>query len=354
MFERLDVPLSDWGHLLAGCGDRTIFQTPEWLSFVAETQGAEPLLAAVLLDGRHAGYFAGLIVEKYGVRVLGSPMPGWTTSYMGVNLAPSVPRTRVIAELIRWAFDKLGCIHVELMDRRLTLEEASRMGCEFRRFAGFEVDLTRSEPRLFADMRSACRRCIRRADRLGVLIEEAHDPAFAEDYYAQLQEVFGKRALVPTYGIERVGALIRHLTGTGRLLLLRARDPGGRCIATGIFPAMNGTMYFWGGASRQDALRYRPNEALQWYAMKYWKARGAAQYDMGGGGEYKRKYGGRAITIPWIRQSKYPGLPILREAVRRLFDWRQRMLGRASRLAIRSSVHAAALGRDARPAGPST
>src|SRR5436189_3057502 len=98
-------------------------------------------------------------------------------------------------------------------------------------------------------MTSACRRCIRKAKKVGVTIEEADDPEFADDYYAQLRDVFAKQSLVPTYGVDRVQALIAHLHPTGRLLLLRARGPDGASIATGIFPAMNGSMYFWGGAS---------------------------------------------------------------------------------------------------------
>src|SRR5919197_146454 len=96
------------------------------------------------------------------------------------------------------------------------------------------------------------------------------------------------------------------------LLLLRARDATGRCIATGIFPAMNEMMYFWGGASWRDAQPLRPNELVQWYAVNYWKKRGIRRYDMGGGGEYKKKYGGTEIAVPWFRKSKYDTISSLR------------------------------------------
>ena len=82
-----------------------------------------------------------------------------------------------------------------------------------------------------------------------MFVEEAQDLAFADDYYAQLKDVFAKQSLVPTYEVERVRELIKNLLPTGMLLLLRARDQEGNCIATGIFPAMNKTMYFRGGAS---------------------------------------------------------------------------------------------------------
>ncbi len=59
---------------------------------------------------------------------------------------------------------------------------------------------------------------------------------------------------------------------------------------------MNGVMYFWGGASWRHSQSLRPNEALQWEAMKIGKRKGIRIYDMGGGGEYKRKYGGKEIA----------------------------------------------------------
>ena len=35
----------------------------------------------------------------------------------------------------------------------------------------------------------------------------------------------------------------------------------------------------------------RPNEAIHWYALRYWKARGMEWHDWGGGMKYKEKYG---------------------------------------------------------------
>lgn len=328
--ERIDLQLSFWGDILDTFKDRTIFQTPSWMSFIAETQNAEPIFAAVKDGSRTAGYFSGLIVRKFGFKILGSPLPGWTTSYMGMNLSPGVSRRLGLEAVVRLAFEELSCVHIEIMDRQISVNDARELGFEIRTFAGFEIDLRASEDQLFANMTSACRRCIRRAEKCGVIIEEAHDHGFADDYYAQLQEVFRKQSLVPPYGIDRVRALIAHLLDTGHLLLLRARNPLGQCIATGIFPAMNDTMYFWGGASRRDSLGYRPNEVLHWHAMKYWKARGVTRYDMGGGGEYKRKYGGYEIAVPWIRKSRYPGLGILRSLAKQMAGWRQWTLGKAA------------------------
>jgi CelD/BcsL family acetyltransferase involved in cellulose biosynthesis len=323
-FERLDLDMVDWAEL-DRLPDRTIFQTRPWLEFVARTQRAEPVLAALQEDGRTCGYFTGLIVTRFGLRILGSPFKRWTTGCMGFNLLPGVCRRAAMEALTGFAFGELRCVHLELMDRHLTVEDAARLGIDYYPLQGFEIDLARSEDQLLAAMRKDCRRCIRKAEREGVVIEETEDAAFVDDYYAQLQDVFTKQGLVPTYPRERVQALVDCLAPTGRLLCLRARDPHGRCIATGISVAMNDLAYGWGCASWRADQHLRPNEPIQWQAMRHWKARGIPRYDMGGPGEYKRKYGGQEICLPWLRKSRSAAVSHLRDAARQLTRTLQRV-----------------------------
>ncbi len=307
--------------------DHTIFQTEHWLKFVASTQNAEPVIAVVKCGDQTVGRFTGLIIRKFDLRILGSPMVGWTTSYMGFNLEPSISRAAALVALEKFAFSELKCVHFELMDRHFSISDVEQTGYTHRILRSFEIDLRKSEEELLAAMKPECRRCIRKAEKVGVQIEEAKDESFADDYYSQLQDVFAKQGLVPTYSKERVQALIRYLLPTGNLLLVRARNSEGKCIATGIFPALNDTVYFWGGASWRSDQILRPNEAIQWFAIRYWKKRGITKYDMGGGGEYKRKYGGHEIAVPWVRKSKYRFLGYLRNSVQAAFAFRQRLFG---------------------------
>ena len=144
--------------------------------------------------------------------------------------------------------------------------------------------------------------------------------------------MFGKQSLVPTYPKERVVQLIRHVHPSGRLLLLRARASDGRCIATGLFPAMNKEMYFWGGASWRPDQRLRPNEPLMWYAMRYWKARGVEWCDLAGGGEYKRRYGATEVPRPVFMFSRWRALDRGCALAKRGVKLRQIARGRLARV----------------------
>jgi hypothetical protein len=324
--ERIAVPDADW-ELMDAFPDRVLFQTREWLQFVARTQRAEPVLAAVLAGHEHVGYFTGLVVRRYGLPILGSPFPGWTTDYMGFNLAPGADRGAAAAALPRFAFGPLGCLHLEVKDRRLREHDLSGLGFTSTPTMTYEVDLESGDAELFGRMSSACRRAIRKAEKSGVTVEVASDEPFADDYYSQLKDVFAKQSLVPTYDVTRVRALIETMPA-GRLLLVRARARDGRPIATGIFPAFRDTAYFWGGASLRDDQILRPNELVFWYAMRHWRERGVRVLDLGGAGDYKRKYGGREVWVPWLRRSRFPGVSALRDAAKATVGWRQRRSGR--------------------------
>ena len=319
-----DIP---WDALDA-FADRVVFQTREWLDFIAESQHASPVVAEITDDGRSIGYFSGLIIRKLGLRILGSSFPGWTTPYIGFNVRPGVSRSSLLGPFTQWAFRELGCLHVEISDRGFTPEDGASVQLRRSAYRAYQFDLARSEEDLFKGMESACRRCIRKAEKSGVTVEEAGDLAFADEYYEQLKDVFAKQGKLPTYPVERVRVLMKHMLPTGRLLALRARDPEGRCIATGLYPGMNDMAFFWGNASWRSGQQWRPNEYLHWYALRYWKARGATRFDWGGGGTYKEKYGVAPYAVPWFYASRYRVLTTVRDEARALFYKSQRLVGR--------------------------
>lgn len=325
-FEWVHPSPESWARTLQEFPDRTLYQSSPWLSFLEETQKGEIVIAALREGNALLGYFAGLMIRRFGLRILGSPLPGWTTSYMGFILKPEVSRADALEALKHFAFGDLRCIHLELMDRSLSTD-AVKDCYSFTSYKGYEVDLTLAEHDLFRKMRHGCRSCISKAIRSGVVIQEADDEGFVDDYYSQLRDVFGRQHLVPTYEMGRVSALIRHLQPTGNVLLARAIAPDGHCIATGIFPAMYNRAYFWGAASWRAYQYMRPNELLCWHAFLYWKRRSVEFVDLGGAGDFKRKYGGYEISIPWVRTSRYPVLPAVRNSAALLVAARQRWQG---------------------------
>jgi hypothetical protein len=312
------VPLEqcDW-EALDALPDRVLFQTRPWHDFLEQSQAAEPVVAALLQGDTQVGWFTGAIVRRAGVKILGSPFPGWTTNWMGFNLTGDVDRWDACEALPRFAFKELGCLHVEVRDRRLESPADPSRGWRVEEVDTEEVDLSGTEDDVLKRMWSVVPRHLKKGNKLGVVVEHGSGEAFADEYYAQLEDVFAKQSLRPTYDVERVRTLIRCLEPHGSLLLLRALSADGVPVATGIFPGGFGAAYFWGGASWREHQKMRPNEALFWRAMCEWKQRGARVFDLGGG-EYKRQYGSRHLTVPLAGRSRVPGMSQARSLAERI------------------------------------
>ena len=332
VLRRAAAPEVPWAQLDAR-PDRIVTQTRAWQDFLVETQQVSPVVARVLDGEETVGWFVGGIARRGPIRILGSPMRGWTTAGMGFNLEPGVDRTEALTALPTFAFDQLGCVHVEFADRSLTDDRHIPDGFHTDHLSGYELPLVRdgeptSDDDLLAGMTAHGRRDVRRGIRNGIEVEQV-DPlapgSFADEYYAQVTEAFAKRGKDPTYPAARVSALIRHLGPTGNLLLLRAHTPSGDVAATGIFPGLPGsTAEFWMGASVRAHQHLLPNEVLMWTALRTWRDRGAVRFNFGGGGSYKAKYGGSPHTMPWVRRSRFQVIETARRQAFELNRWRQR------------------------------
>ena len=329
-FEPVDFASMEWREDAASFADGTIYQHPAWISFVAEAQRAKPVVARLIDGNSTVGYFTGLTVRRLGLTLLGSPFPGWSTSYMGFNLRDGVSHRYAMEALTQFAFRELRCAHVECMDRNVSMQDAPGLRCEYNIYRSFELDLRPDEKKLLSNMAHEKRTNLRKADKNELTVEEARDEAFADEYYAQLCEVFHRQGLSPSYSLDRVRSLIRHLLPTGKLLLLRVRDPDGRCIATNLSLGEKTRGHVWGAASWHQYQILRPNELMFWYTFRYWKARGVEFLDLTGNSDYKARYGAYPIQLPWFHKSRYPLLSHLRDSAKQLVRLKHRLAGRWS------------------------
>lgn len=323
--ERVDWENVDW-KTLDGFSDRTVFQTRAWLDFLRDVQGGEVVVAVVRDNEKVIGYLTGMIVRKFGIRIFGSPFAGWTTGHMGFNLSADCDYGQLLTAARVFVFTVLKCHYLEIFDRHIGEKECAGLPFRIEYDRSFTIDLTQGKEEILAAMNTTCRKYCKRAGRK-VVIEEAGDAGFADDFYDQLKDVFLRQGKVPTYDRERVRALIRHLRPAGALLMLRARTLEGECVATGIFVCFNDVAYAWGLASLQSKQGLRPNEPLLWHALQYYKDKGVALFDFGGGGEYKKKFGGIEVDRHYLTSARYPLLQFLHDTAKRLWRFRRRCLG---------------------------
>lgn len=305
----------------SGFDNKSIFTTIPWIKFIAEDNNATPNIIRITKEHILVGYFSGLIINKFGLKIFGSPLRGWSTCYMGFDAYNSEEIISIIPEIIEYIFKSTKCHYIELAERTLTTSNLQDIPYETRILSTLELEIgNKSDEEIFKLFREDCKKLIRQFDKRGASIEIAEpDDRFAQEYHDQLTDVFAKQKLIPTYTLKKVKVLLKNLKDFPMILCLRVRDPQGHSIASSIFIGYNKKCFFWGGASYQDFLTYRPNEYMFWYAIKHWRDKGIMVLDMVGVRDYKLKFGSHKVEYIKVIVAKSPVLIYMRDYAEKLF-----------------------------------
>lgn len=290
-----DIGAEEWDRAVAGRETAHLFHGSDWLSFLENIQPCRVLRCRIEGEGKTIGYFAGCLTQKGPFRILGSPLPGTTTEYLGPAADVGFDYAGFLEALEHFCRER-RVHHLELCNSGLPHQAMADRGFRWDEDVTYIVDLAQPEEALWASLKKkSCRYSINRARREGLAAEPDRSPGFVEAYYKQLGEVFGRQGLAPTYAKDRVEQLFQNL-GPDKLLPLAVKK-GGETLATGIFVHDGRRMFFWGGASWSKYHHLCPNELLHWQAMLKAKAMGIRYYEMGGGGSFKPKFGGTETKV---------------------------------------------------------
>lgn len=343
-----EVAPEQWEQLLAMFPGHSVFHTLPWLETIETVHGAKARLlrvdaSAMARDGEDASCVAiwpVFTTRKGPLRILGSPVPGWCTAYMG----PLFRRGCCVQESLE-AFlghpilrggSYFSC--KVLVDR--TPVNLSRFRfVEVERLDTYCLDLTQPLEALWDNLKSECRTQIRKAWKMNVQVQHERDDSFIDEYWAMALETFGNCNIKPLFPRQFLEELWRRLHPGGRVHVLSAIHEGRR-IGALVLPLDDETMYYWSGASYLRCRGIPAHNLLHWEAIRLGHRLGLRRYDfvstLGGGGRFKKTFGPRAIHMAthWERTSS--GIVrMLRHGYERYISHRQRLfrwehaLGRA-------------------------
>ncbi len=238
------------------------------------------------------GYFCGGTLRKGPFRILGSPLKGWGTNFMGPIVNGRFDPESFLAALEELALEE-GFAMVEVESPVLPEERLVAAGFEPVSQPTYMVTLTPGQPEeMWNRIDKPAQRQIRKARRHGLVVEDSSDPEIADIFYDQFVEVLARKNLFPPYDRSCPRLLFQFLKPLGLLFALAVRDANGKVIATGLFPHDGRSVYLWGAGSRIADWTLGPNDLLQWSLMERAAARGLRTYNMCGYGHFKSKFGG--------------------------------------------------------------
>ena len=320
---------AEWDTLVQGFSHHTIFHTLQWLRTIEMAHGVRPVLVRADCGGQCIGVWPILEMKKGPLRVIGSPLPGWSTAYLGPLFAERAPiRDTLRAFFAHPLFRRYAYFACKILDQGCSVDLQEYGFDEVMRFDTYVVDLAQSEESLWNSLKSECRTRIRKSQKLGVEIRQEQSADFIDDFWNMSIETFAKARIQPTHTREFVESAWEQLHPQGSIIALSAFVDGDRA-ATLVLPFDARTMYYWGGAA---FLKYRDVPAhnlLHWEAICRAKRLGLGRYDMvstiGGPGRFKSTFGPQAVNMAthWER-SPNRWLAALKEQYRRYLLKRRR------------------------------
>lgn len=307
-FERLPGRPADWDAAIQSYATKTLFHESAWLDHVLDIHPEGRIDYYEITDGgRRVGLHCGLRITRMLIPIHGSPLGGTGTNFMGPLVDDDVDQRALVRGLER-LFGPRHFLHLELSNPALRREVLTDAGFQVEEGVTHLCPLPADLDAAFATLRSEARNRVRKAEKEGVVVERADDPAVVEHFYEQFGEVYGKQGMVRPFGVERPRSLFARLNPAGRLLPLWARRDG-EVLAAGLFPHDDRCIYFWGAASWLRVQKLCPNEALHWGVIKFAVEQGIPLYNMcGGASQFKNKFGGEDVPYLTFHKSGLPGL----------------------------------------------
>jgi serine/alanine adding enzyme len=172
------------------------------------------------------------------------------------------------------------------------------------------LELT-TEDAVWKALPSERRNRVRKGEKLGLTAAWCGEEAL-EDFYA-VYAVNMRDLGSPVHSRGFFRAMLPALPGTARVLLVR--DGGGRTVGAAVCLFFRDTIMVPWVSSRRDAFALCPNFVLYWEVIRFGCRTGHRVLDLGrsfrnaGTFEFKRQWGARPHTLPWIFLDARPGGP---------------------------------------------
>lgn len=306
----------------------TVFTTYPWISFLMNNQNAEPVVLRLSAEGEICAYFVGLLVRKFGVRILGSPLEGWFTPDMGFISVREFNIVEALFSVKNYAFKVLKCWYVQIHDKKIT---NSILDARITSYYSKELylDISNSEDEIYDNFRKEAKKNIRQFNNRGATVFRSElTTEFSKTFYSQLEDVFAKQNLKPPYDEKKIRDIITaFLNDSDKILLLQVFDPDGRCIASSVSLGYGEWCYSLATASYRDGQRFMPNEKMRWEIIKYWKQHGLNHFDFVGFREYKLKFSPDIVKVPIIVFERIPGMLFAKNCLKKAIHFLRKFKG---------------------------
>jgi len=302
-----DADQAQWERFVAGCKDANIFHTPMMHEVFSGACRCVPRAWAVLdtKDRIRA------IIPSVEMSVFDGVARSWTTRTVlhGGMLWDREAGFEEAVHVLLQAYSKQVSGKTLFTECRNLADAAElqpllqKCGFTFEPHLNFLIDLSASESELWHNIRPNARRNIRKARKLGVIVDEVTDAARMGAVSNLLKSVY-KRIQVALPDPSLFESAFRVLYPREMIRVLIARQ-GDVDIGTLILLKYRRMIHYWYTGTLQEYFSCRPADLLVWHALRLGKEMGCEVFDFGGAGrpdevyrvrDFKAKFGGTLVN----------------------------------------------------------
>ena len=301
------VSAGEWSELLSCFPDHTVFHTIPWLSAVAAANGLDLVLTSFFCAAQCLALWPCLVMRRGPLKIIGSPLPGWSTAYLGPLFAPQANVDEALGAMLgHRALSRSAYFACKVIDHQRSIDLSPFGFAPVMRYETYRLDLDRAEDELWRNVRQECRKHVKKAAKQGVEIRSEQSPQFLDDYWDMTIESFARSGVRPPFSRQLLDQLWHNLQPIGKLFALSAYHEG-TCAASIIVVRDDHTMYNWSSASRASLHHLCAPSALQWEAIRLAHQHQLRTYDFistsGGAGKFKQSFGPHAMftSTHWER-----------------------------------------------------
>jgi hypothetical protein len=291
------LPENKWRQFVEQSSAGNIFHSPEMFQVFAHSERHQPTLwAAVDNEQRPLTLF--LPVE---VSIMNGVLRRFTTrnlAYGSVLCVPGFEGQEALKTLLN--VYKLEVDGNSLFTELRNLSDMSYIqqilqdqGFSFEPHLNFLIDLQRPIDEIKRSMDRNVMANVRKAYRMGVVIEEITLPDKLPAAYTVLEKVY-KRIQVPLAPLSLFQSAfnILHPHQMIKFLVARVDD---NYIGTAIRLLYKDVIFAWYAGALRDYSNYKAHDLLNWYIIEWGAKNGFKTFDFGGAGKPDEEYGPRAF-----------------------------------------------------------
>jgi len=295
-----------WRQFVAQHPQGNMFHTPEMFQVFSRTEGHQPQLWAATEDGRVLALLLPVLITlKDGLL---RPFTTRAVTYGGVLCTAGAEGHEALARLLHTYEREVkgGPLFTELRNLSdLSAVQPILQGNGFvhEGHLNFLIDLQRSTEEIWSSLHGNVRTNVRKARRMGVVVEEVTSLDKVSDVYAVLAKVYEhiQIPLAPPSLFEAAFEIL-YPQGMIKFLVAQAEDT---CVGIAIRLLYKDVIYAWYVGAIRDYASYKANDLLNWYVLEWGAQNGFRCFDFGGAGKpdeyygprrFKAKFGGKQVN----------------------------------------------------------